>query len=189
MESKYLELSAPFEELQQRMEADLRQTGFAPKTKPPSSEPELPERLSQMADNEVKDIYDKTLRFYGYLCDQIARYEPFLVTTKKRLVVIEAEALQEAYDKGTLKNAELRRAHVDRHPAVKSALYDYLYFKQMNAVQEERRKKLSKNIERIYRELAFRHSQRIGLPKNADNSHEENRRTKLERLFIKRDDE
>ena len=186
--SRYLEISAPFEELQQRIETDLAKTGFEPKNTPPSAEPDLPDRLSTWTEVAVKDLYDKTLKFYGYLCDQITRYESYLSTTKRRLDVTTAVAIQEANEDKGLKNAEVRGAYVDDHPAVKSALYDYLYFNQMSSAQEERRKKLSKYIERIYRELALRHNQPMGAS-NMDCSDDESRRAKLGTMFIRRDDE
>ena len=192
MSSKYIDVSEPFLSLQQKIERDLAATGFAPKVTPPFEEPDLPTRLSMMTETDLKDAYDNLLRFYGYLCDQIGRYEPYLVTTKKRLEAVTGVATLEVSKDKQYTNAGQRDAAVNTNEVVLQAVTDHLYFKQMSGAQEERRKKLSKYIDRVYRELSFRY----GYDKFKSNQQgqgysnkEESRKAKLSRMFIKRDDE
>lgn len=193
--ARYKELATPFQKLQQKIDEDLAATGFSPQAEPPLEEPELPSRLSGKTSTELKNLYDDLLRFYGYLSDQTTRYEPFLVTTKKVLETLSAEARKEANSNSSLKNAEARKAYIETHSAVLSATADYLYFKQLNAAQEERKRKLSKYMDRVYRELALRQNHggggyrsKYGSSHQDPPSYSQPKKTPVRALFIQPED-
>ena len=79
-----LALGDTFLELRTRLEKDLRETGFNPETKPPFQEPRITFSLSDLSDKDLRDEYDRFLRFYDYLTDEITRCEVYLGTTKER---------------------------------------------------------------------------------------------------------
>jgi len=76
--------------------------------------------------------------------------------SKARLDLKTAEASQRAASDQRLTNADMRKASVDTDPGVIGAKRDYIYFKGRLSVQEDRKKKISKCMDRIGRELWFR---------------------------------
>jgi aspartyl/asparaginyl-tRNA synthetase len=90
------------------------------------------------------------------LTDQITRCEVYLETTKKRVEIVKSELTLQSMNEPSLANAEARKAWVEAHEAHLVVLFDYLYFKQLYAAQEQRRKKMSKSMDRIYREIMSR---------------------------------
>lgn len=160
---RILAIGKPFLELKDRLEKDLKATGFNPANNPPSVEPSLPAKLSVLTDDGLRDLYDDFLKYYDYLTDQITRCEVYLGTTKERAAAIYAAIKLEAAQDDRFKNAEARNSFVDVHPAYLAAMQDYLYFKQFHAAQEERRKKISKSIERVSRDLWGRSQDQKGL--------------------------
>ena len=145
-----------FVKLKETLIADLSKTGFKPQVTPPCEEPRLREKVSRLTEHELKDMYDEFLSYYDYLTDQITKWEVYLGTTKEMADVVHGAVLLEVYENKILKNAELRKAAVVVHPAYLSARKDYLYVKQMHSAQDERRKRISKSMDRIYRELMLR---------------------------------
>ena len=153
---KYLEIVGPLFQLPKAIETKLAKTGFRPSIDPPFEEPGLPIKLSSSTNDELHNLYDKLLCFYGYLSDQLTRQEPYMVTAKKAVEVVTALAFKEAIKQKDLKNADARKAYVETHEFVQKATREYIYFKQLHSAQEERRRKISKFIDRVYRELTLR---------------------------------
>ena len=161
-----LALGDAFLELRTRLEKDLRETGFNPEAKPPFSEPKITSPLSESSDKELRDQYDKFLRFYDYLTDEITRCEVYLGTTKERANTISAAISLEVQEQKNYTNAEARKNAVLVHPAYIIARTDFLYFNQLHSALEERRRKISKSIDRVYREITFRMSDFKASPYN-----------------------
>jgi hypothetical protein len=153
-----LALGDAFLELRTRLEKDLRDTGFDPDTKPPFKEPRITFSLSELTDKDLRDQYDRFLRFYDYLTDEITRCEVYLGTTKARATTIFAAISLEVHEQKAYTNAETRKHAVLVHPSYLVAQKDFLYFNQLHSALEERRRKMSKSIDRIYREITFRMS-------------------------------
>lgn len=149
-----------FLELSDEVDRELVSSGFNPSKEPPGTEPTLPANVSRESDDRVKELYDNFLVFYNYLSDRIAQTTVYLGLTKQRVSVVEAQIVLEAgTKKSELHNAELRKAYVTSHPALIAAQKDYLYFKQTVDAQNTRLKKLSKSMDRLYRELMIRQPQ------------------------------
>lgn len=146
----------PFFELKDTLDKDLSSQGFDPDKSPPGKEPRIRTKLSAKTSVQLRDLYDEFLGYYGYLTDVITRCVVFKDITKGRLVSEKARVTLAATKTATLKNAEARKAWVDCHPDVNAATCEYLYFKEMYEATEERRRKLSKSMDRIYRELLLR---------------------------------
>ena len=146
----------PFKKLRDQLIDDLGKTGFSPQTSPPCSEPRLQDKVSRMTEHDLKDLYDEFLAYYDYLTDQITKWEVYLGTTKEMADTVHGAVLLNVHKDKALKNAELRKAAVAVHPAYLAARKDYLYVKQMHSAQDERRRRISKSMDRIYRELMLR---------------------------------
>lgn len=152
-----LEAGKVFLSLSDEIDEELTRTGFDPKGEPSGAEPKLPERISELTETQVKDLYDTFLSFYVYLSDRITNISVYLGVTQKAADVVEAQIVLEAgKNKEELHNAELRKAHVIAHPALIHAQKDAVYFKQLKTAQEHRLKKISKSMDRLYRELMIR---------------------------------
>jgi hypothetical protein len=146
-----------FLDLKTTLEKDLKSTGFSPDRKPPlEKEPKIEANLSRVETEGLKDLYDQYLIFYSYLTDQITRCIVFFEVTKARHVQKHAEAMKKAHTNKNLTNADLRKACVETDVIYLNAKRDFLYFKQMLAAHEERRRKMSKSMDRVGRELWFR---------------------------------
>jgi len=145
-----------FLDLKSQLEADLKTTGFNPGTEPPQKEPEIITNLSELRVSSLKNLYDQYLIFYGYLTDQITRCLVFSEVTKARQAQKQAEAMKEAHANKELTNADIRKAYVETNNSYLLAKRDYLYFKQLLAAHEERRRKMSKSMDRVGRELWLR---------------------------------
>ena len=145
----------PFLELQQALERDLAATGFAPSNSPPTAEPTIAGRLRAKSEEYLKDLYDDLLNFYDYLTEQITRCVLRQDAAKARVVYIRAKAMQSV---SKLPNAEARKNAVEVDPEVVEVTCDYLYYRQMHEAMDERRRKNSKAIERVSRELYLRNS-------------------------------
>jgi len=155
-EKDILSIGDPFLELREQLEGALINTGFNPASNPPSKEPRVTGSLSDASDRELKNLYDSFLAFYDYLTDELTRCEIYLETTKERADTVHASIVLEANKQNDLTNAEARKSFVLTHPAYIAAKKDYLYFKQLYSAQEQRRKKMSKSMDRLYRELMLR---------------------------------
>lgn len=138
------------------IEKDLKQTGFAPDSEPPSKEPRFPRNLSHMTTAQVKELYDDYMSWYEYLTDQLSQDQAFLTVSKARLDTVWAEATKRVSKIKEATNAELRKAHIQTDIEYLGALQDYTYFKSKEKVQSERRDKIKKSMDRIGRELWFR---------------------------------
>ncbi|MBP72881.1 MAG: hypothetical protein CMA70_04775 [Euryarchaeota archaeon] len=160
-------MSDIFLDLKTQLEKELRSTGFNPTAEPPlKEEPEITASLSELPLRELKDLYDCYLVFYGYLTDQITRCLCFLEVTKARQALQYAEAMKRAHSDKSLTNADIRKASVETNVEYIKAKRDYLYFKQLLAAHEERRRKMSKSMDRVGRELWLRTQDRF--PSSAD---------------------
>ena len=157
----------PFLELQETLEQDLAATGFRPGEEPSGGEPRITGRLSARSDVVLKDLYDDLLNFYDYLSDQITRFILRKDSAKARVTYIRALTTRNA--PSSLGNAEQRKAYVESHADVIAVICDHLYFKQMHESLEERRRKISKSIERIARELYSRNSRHSAPPPTSSN--------------------
>ena len=140
--------------LRDSMEADLRKSGFNPSTDPPCREPDISSGVSSLSPDTLRELYDSYLAYYDFISDDITRLEVYLRTTEKRASIVRAHiVLESAQHKKELSNAELRNAWVEVHPSYQAALKDHLYFKQMHAAQEQRLRKMSKAMDKVYWEL------------------------------------
>lgn len=165
-------MSDTFLELKTQLERELKATGFSPKAEPPlKEEPTVNSNLSAMSLNQLKDLYDEYLMFYGYLTDQITRCLCFVEVTKARQAQQHAEAMKKAHNDKSLTNADLRKADVETNSAYIRAKRDYLYFKQLLAAHEERRRKMSKSMDRVGRELWLRTQDGFPPQVEVDNGH------------------
>lgn len=143
--------------ISEEVKTELASTGFSPREDPPGAEPDLPDGVSRMNDTELKDLYDKFLQFYTYLSDKATSSTVYLGVTKSRMDVVEANLVMDAHTrKDELPNAEVRKAFVVAHAAMIASQKDYLFFKQLTDALERRLKKLSKSMDRLYRELMLR---------------------------------
>ena len=154
--ARVLKIGEPYLKLRTQLEKDLKKSGFIPASEPPCEEPYIQGNISDMSEKSLKDMYDKFLAFYDYLTDLITHQEVYLHTTKERSDTIYAAIFLEAMKDKALSNAEARKCFVQIHPAYMVAKHDYLYCKQYHAAQEERRRKISKSMDRLYRELMLR---------------------------------
>jgi hypothetical protein len=152
----------PFLELQDALEKDLAATGFNPDMTARTDEPRIDGRLSGRTEIALKDLYDDLLNFYDYLSDQITRYILRKDSAKARIAYVRATTARDLPK--SLSNAEARKAYIESHDAVVTVICDHLYFKQMHESLEERRRKISKSIERVSRELYLRNSKFAGPP-------------------------
>jgi len=145
-----------FLELRTTLEEDLRKTGFNPDTNPPGKEPKIRGSISELGAPALKSQYDQFLAFYDYITDQIAIDIGFVMVSKARYEQVQAQATLRTHADTSLKNAELRKAAVSIDPTVVGALRDYTYFKAKLAMQQERRDKFKRAMDRIGRELWYR---------------------------------
>lgn len=145
-----------FLELKNAIEGELERTGFRPSVVPPGPEPALPTRLAGMPTDEVLGLCDDFQGFYNFLTDEITRCLTFEEVTKARVSYTRAVALKRVLMDKSLSNDKLRSAEIETDEQFLEAQGEYLYFKQMHEAQEERRRKLSKSMDRLYRELNLR---------------------------------
>jgi len=145
-----------FLKLRETIEHDLKETGFHPASAPPCREPSLGGPVADRSDRELKGLYDEFLAFYEYLTDNIVRCLGFVSVAKARVDLKKAEGLLAARKDDSLTNAELRSSYIMTEPGYLSAYRDYIYFKTMMSMHEERRKKISKTMDRLGRELWLR---------------------------------
>tara|TARA_Y100000310_G_scaffold321650_1_gene379594 strand:+ start:330 stop:956 length:627 start_codon:yes stop_codon:yes gene_type:complete len=155
-EQKILNIGEPYIALREQLKKDLERTGFNPKVSPPCKEPTIVGSLSDSTERELRDLYDVFLSFYDYLTDEITRCEIYLGTTKERANTVFSAISLEVLSNELYKNAESRKHAASVHPAYLIARKDYLYFSQLHSALEERRRKMSKSMERIHREISFR---------------------------------
>jgi hypothetical protein len=150
----YSNLGRAYLDLKDSMEEDLSRSGFNPAKAPPGKEPKAPTNFSQLGPDTLRTLYDQYIAFYEYISDEITRLEVYVRTTSERTSLIHSHLVLEAMrNKKTLSNAEVRKAWVETQPAYQQALQDSLYFKQMLNAQEQRRRKMSKMMERVYWEI------------------------------------
>ena len=142
--------------LKDTVEGELKRTGFDPVVRPPGPEPVLPARLGPMKTDAVLGPCDDFQGFYNYLTDEITRCLTFEEVAKARVTFTKATALKLALKDPDLTNDKMRTAEVDTDERYLESLVEYLYFKQMHEAQEERRRKISKSMDRLYRELNLR---------------------------------
>jgi len=146
-----------FTDLSNEVDQELINTGFAPANSPPGTEPHLPTNVSSLPLERVKALYDEFLEFYNYISDRITVGSVPLGLTKDAASVVEAEVVLLAHSKKSeYPNADLRKAFVTSHPALLAAQKDHAFFKQLLGAQNNRLKKLSKSMDRLYRELMIR---------------------------------
>ena len=145
-----------FLELRGTLEEDLKRTGFDPDTNPPGKEPKIRGSVSDLDAPNLKKLYDQFLAFYDYITDQIATDIGFVMVSKARLEQVHAQALLRAQGDSSLKNAEQRKAAATTDGTYVGAQRDYTYFKAKLAMQQERRDKYKRAMDRIGRELWYR---------------------------------
>lgn len=145
-----------FLELQELLEQEMARTGFDPPVNPPCKEPTLPTKLRLEKVADLTDLADSLQTFYNYLSDEITRCLTFEGPTKARMDMMFAEARRNAQNDKSLTNDKMREVEVELNPQYLEAVRDHLYFKQARASHEERRRKVSKSIDRVYRELLSR---------------------------------
>jgi hypothetical protein len=146
-----------FLDLRETLKEDLRKTGFSPNADGgPGEEPKIPTDLSSKTNDFLKTLYDEFLSYYAYLTDQVAQDTCDATVSKARLEFKGAQAALKAATDPRLTNADMRKAVVETDAETLGAKRDYIYFKSKLAVQEDRKRKISKCMDRIGRELWFR---------------------------------
>lgn len=145
-----------FDRVREALEYDLEASGFSQSTYR-GKEPEPPERLGALNLETLGDLYDTYLSFYCYTSNLLCRAVNYLGVTDAKVKIAKARALLSIAGNKSYSNAELRDAYVTLDPEVVQTTADYTYFRSSYDAQEERRRKLSKILERIFREMAFRH--------------------------------
>lgn len=145
-----------FIELRETLEGELQRTGFKQPSGPPMEEPEIPRRLRELRIDALVDLLDDFQSFYNYLSDEITRVLTFEGITKAQVDLQYALAKKEVSLDKNLTNEAARTMAVETDLTYLTAVRDHLYFKQSHAQLEERRRKISKSIERLYRELLYR---------------------------------
>ena len=145
-----------FLDLRDTLEQDLRATGFSPSKEPPDKEPTIPKGLSEKPNEFLKSLYDEFLAYYVYLTDQVAQDTYYAAVGKARLELKIAEATKRISTDVKLTNAEHRKSAIVTDHEVLGAQRDFTYFKSKLSVQEDRKRKISKCMDRIGRELWFR---------------------------------
>jgi hypothetical protein len=145
-----------FLELRGALEEDLKSTGFDPDKNPPGKEPKIKGAIGNLDITELKDLYDSFLAFYDYITDQIATDIGFVMVSKARLEQVHAQALLKAHTDSSLKNSEQRKMTAVTDPTYVGAQRDHTYFKAKLAMQQERRDKYKRAMDRIGRELWMR---------------------------------
>ena len=151
-----LNIGKPYLALREQLEKDLAKTGFDPRSSPPCKEPVIVGSLSDKTERDLRDLYDVFLSFYDYLTDEITRCEIYLGTTKERANTVFAAISLKILEDGQYSTVDARKHAASIHPAYLIARKDYLYFSQLHSALEERRRKMSKSMERIHREISFR---------------------------------
>jgi len=142
--------------LRSTLEEDLKSTGFSPDANPPGREPKITGSVAALKAPELKALYDEFLAFYDYITDQIVSDIGFEVVSKARLEHVQSSVTLKAHADSTLKNAEQRKAFVHCDLTYLGAKRDYTYFKGKLAMQQERRDKYKRAMDRIGRELWLR---------------------------------
>jgi hypothetical protein len=148
-----------FMELRSSLEQELERTGYRSPDGPPFAEPEMPRRLRELTTDQTVDLLDDFQSFYNYLSDEITNVLTFEGAIKARVDLQYATVKMEVLQDKSLTNEASRSAAIETDPRYLSAMRDYLFFKQSHAQLEERRRKISKSLERLYRELIYRDQQ------------------------------
>lgn len=149
-------MSDRFVELKDMIEGELARTGFNPPVNPPGPEPALPPRLTHIHLEGLINLCDDFQAFYNFLTDEITRGLTFEEITRARVAFTKAQARKRVLADKAFTNDKVRDAEVDADSDVLEAVCEYLYFRQMHEAQEERRRKISKSMDRLYRELNLR---------------------------------
>ena len=151
-----MEETFDFNRVQQLIEQDLLDSGFNSSQNPPGKEPALPAQVGTMSLQELRDLYDAYLAFYEYLTNQLVQLIPKLAVVQEQLIYKEAKArLRIAKDK-EFTNEALRDAAISIDDKVLDARLEVRTINGIKQAQEERRNKMSKTMERLYRELVLR---------------------------------
>ena len=146
-----------FVDLKNTIEEEMRRTGFYPAPHPPAEkEPELPASLSGMAYEDMLKICDELQTFYNYITDEITRCIAFEGSVDMRLRVAEATARRRVTKDKTLPNDKIREAEITLDEGYLDAMEEVKYFEGRHKQLEERRRKHSKSLDRLYREMNLR---------------------------------
>lgn len=149
----------PLDEIRDTLEEDLHATGFSPQANPPGAEPRFPAEAATRTTEQLRQLYDDYLAFYEYLTDRIIELMTFLGPSQAKLQQEKAAATLEVASNKAYSNAELRDAAVTTNPRVRACVEEVTYYKTLLESQEERRRKMSKAMERLYREIYLRTEQ------------------------------
>ena len=147
---------AEYLDLIDRLEMDLRDTGYDSSSNPPGSEPRVPSGLSTMPKVELKELYDRFLSFYDYISHVIVNDIGKQYIAKARLDTVEATAFLKTANRKDLGNSELRRASVEVDPDYVGANKDYVFIKARLAMSQIRVDVYKRAMERLGRELWYR---------------------------------
>lgn len=140
------------------VEADLLATGFVVRSDSAETEPKFPKELSKLPLEEVKTWYDRYLAFYEYLTEQIIQFSSQLAISEAKLTTLRALKSAELLraDKTRYSNAAFKEEALLCDNDINEAYSAALYNRMMLDAQEERRKCMSKTMDRIYREINLR---------------------------------
>lgn len=146
------------------LETDLANTGFNPEKEPPGLEPRLPKGVSSLPQSQLRAHYDDYQAFYEFLTDQLIKILPHLETNRERAKTTLATVRGEVSANTALTNKEARDSAIETDERVIGTRVRVVYLETLQAAQEERRKKMSKAMERLYRELMLRTDQHTPAP-------------------------
>lgn len=153
-----------YDQLRGMLEQDLANTGFNPEREPPGLEPRLPKGVSSLPQDQLRAHYDDYQAFYEFLTDQLIRILPHLETNRERAKTTLAAVRGEVLANTALTNKEARDSAIETDERVTGTRIRVVYLETLQAAQEERRKKMSKAMERLYRELMLRTDQHHPAP-------------------------
>lgn len=129
------------------IQEDLRNTGFVAPQAPPALEPLITRPISTMSAGECRVMYDECLAFSEYLTGVLVQLASFYRPAKHKLEVSRAKLKLEH----TKLANDLRDARVIVDTSDQAA--ELMYIATMMDAHEERRKKLSKIMERLWRQI------------------------------------
>jgi hypothetical protein len=161
----------PYVETMTALERDLDSSGFSRRDKPAEVEPCLPvtKKVRQMTKDEVSDLYDECLSFHGYLANELAYLNLLKSVTEVKLRKARATAKLAVSKDRALANADAREAAVELDEGVQEAEWEHLQTRALADAHEERRRNLSKTMDRLWRELQLRDAPGHGSPRSFPN--------------------
>lgn len=138
------------------IEQYLKETGLKRDPETLKTEPTFPDLLEPLDVSELKALLDAITQYYSALSKERALVLAIEPKAKRAVTKAESRAKLAAAKKKDLTNAELRKAFVEVDPAVSAAKDEEAKMVGMKRAAEARLKSLSKEMDRIGREIFIR---------------------------------